>query len=206
MDLGLVPAGFDHALNYWRMQVGRDGLDTVAVARRGVIVKAGARAGEAVSTALSGAPLVADALATLAARAHWSALPGAGPLSALDLLRVGHVVLNDGQWAGRRVVSAADLAAAMHTSPIESNAAVDPTPTWFTNGRRADGSRSWPDAPPGTRVLFDAHHGVCIVVPEWDMVIARVGTDGPPLGGHTQVLNSLLRRLGMAVSPLASAP
>ena len=31
MDLGLEPAGFNHALNYWRMSVGENGMDELVV-------------------------------------------------------------------------------------------------------------------------------------------------------------------------------
>lgn len=204
MDIGLIPAGFDHALNYWRMQVGRDGMETVAVARRGVVVRAGTRADDRLPTALARAPLVADVRTRLEALPDQPAGAPDDLLSARDLLRVGHLVLNGGDWAGQRVLTAADLSAA--TGPHGANVSGQPSdpPRWWANVPGADRSRPLPDAPAGTLVLVDDDHGVCIVVPAWDMVIARVGTDGPPLGGHLQVLNALLRRLGLAVSPLAS--
>jgi CubicO group peptidase (beta-lactamase class C family) len=51
---------------------------------------------------------------------------------------------------------------------------------WWTNGIRPDGKRPWPSAPPKA---YTAHgHGCnfCYVIPEWNMVVVRMGTI--PLG------------------------
>jgi hypothetical protein len=73
---------------------------------------------------------------------------------------------------------------------------------WWVNGLRANHTRLLPDAPPGTFFASGLHHNLCIVIPEWEMVIVRQGTDGNPPDGTHAVLNSFLRRLSMAVSPL----
>lgn len=39
------------------------------------------------------------------------------------------------------------------------------------------------------------NHNVCLVVPEWDMVIVRMGMDGNPAAGKQAVYTELLERL-----------
>lgn len=60
-----------------------------------------------------------------------------------------------------------------------------------------------PDAPSGTYFAAGLNHNLCVVIPEWEMVVVRTGVDGNPPGGHAGVVNSFLRRLGAAVSPLS---
>jgi CubicO group peptidase (beta-lactamase class C family) len=74
--------------------------------------------------------------------------------------------------------------------------------SWWTNGRRADGRLALPDAPAGVFYAAGLHHNILLVVPEWEMVIVRLGEGPSPEGGHAGVLNAFLRRLGMAVHPL----
>jgi hypothetical protein len=74
---------------------------------------------------------------------------------------------------------------------------------WWVNGTQANGKRLMPDAPAGAYFAAGLNHNICLVIPEWEMVIVRMGTDGNPRGGHASTLNAFLRRLGMAVSPLS---
>jgi hypothetical protein len=67
---------------------------------------------------------------------------------------------------------------------------------------RPDGRLALPDAPPGVFYASGLHHNVLVVVPEWEMVIVRLGEGPAPPGGYEGVLNAFLRRLGMAVHPL----
>jgi CubicO group peptidase (beta-lactamase class C family) len=73
---------------------------------------------------------------------------------------------------------------------------------WWTNGEQADGARLLPHAPPGTFLALGLHHNVLLVVPEWEMVVVRLGEDDEPRD-EWAALDDFLRRLGMAVSPLA---
>jgi hypothetical protein len=49
---------------------------------------------------------------------------------------------------------------------------------WWVNGKGPDGKRRWPSAPEGTFAASGFNNNKCIIVPEWGMVIVRMGLDG----------------------------
>jgi CubicO group peptidase (beta-lactamase class C family) len=134
-------------------------------------------------------------------------------LDALNLARFGHLFLNQGRWDQRPLLPAAWVRDATRAQ-VPGLIPVAPTDrrsadgrgvygfNWWTNGLRPDGTRLLPDAPAGTTYAAGLNHNLCVVVPEWEMVIVRMGVDGNPPDGHASVLNAFLRRLGLAVSPL----
>jgi CubicO group peptidase (beta-lactamase class C family) len=136
-------------------------------------------------------------------------------LSTLDFARFGHLFLNRGRWQEQQVVPA-DWVEAATAVQVPAWLPVAPTDraatdgrgvygyNWWVNGVGANGRRLLPDAPAGAYYAAGRNHNVCVVVPEWEMVIVRVGSndDGNPVGGHAATLNAFLRRLGLAVSPL----
>lgn len=180
MSMGIVPAGLGHAMNYWRMHTGPDGVNGVVIVRRGVLVHRGAQAERRVPV-----ESFLEAVAPGETRPDIGFSSEAGGMTALDLARFGHLVLNEGQWAGREVVERRALSA------------------WRlpTTGRRL------PDAPEGACFLagLDRGRARVLVVPEWEMVIVRLATDDDPPDADA-VMNAFLRRLGMAVAPLTEAP
>jgi CubicO group peptidase (beta-lactamase class C family) len=48
---------------------------------------------------------------------------------------------------------------------------------WWVNGTLAAGRRKWPAAPGGTFAATGFHNNKCFVIPEWEMVIVRLGLD-----------------------------
>ena len=46
------------------------------------------------------------------------------------------------------------------------------------NGIKPDGKRQWPGAPAGTFAAAGFNNNKCFVVPEWGMVVVRLGLDG----------------------------
>jgi hypothetical protein len=176
MELGIVPSGMSHAMNYWRMHTGADGVNGVVIVRRGVVVHRGREAErrlpvEALGLALAESSEVRAALG----------LPAAGtPMSALDLARLGHLALNGGRWGSTSLAAA-------------------PGP------RR--GGRRLPDAPDRSYFLegLDRGRARVLVVPEWELVLVRLATDEDPPDSDA-VMNTFLRRFGMAVAPLTAGP
>ncbi|MBX3744734.1 MAG: hypothetical protein KF833_05445 [Verrucomicrobiae bacterium] len=85
---------------------------------------------------------------------------------------------------------------------------------WF-NPRTGEGLRpgnirqgpgpglTWTGFPPGTDYASGLNHNLCIIIPEWEMVIVRMGVDGNAPPG---TLDAFLRRLTLAVSPLPADP
>jgi CubicO group peptidase (beta-lactamase class C family) len=110
-------------------------------------------------------------------------------ISARQFARFGLLFLNDGAWAGKQLISAdwVKLATSPQVSP--SIAPYDPKAwysgligaygfNWWVNGIRQDGRRMWPSASSATAAAQGNYNNICFIVPDWDMVIVRLGTDG----------------------------
>jgi CubicO group peptidase (beta-lactamase class C family) len=133
-------------------------------------------------------------------------------LNALDLARFGHLFLNEGNWNGKQLIPAEW---AREATRVQVGHDVPPADTdrraegrgryglnWWVNGELPEGGRALPDAPVRAYYAAGLNHNICLVVPEWEMVLVRLGEDGRQLGGHDEVLNAVLRKLAPAVYPL----
>jgi CubicO group peptidase (beta-lactamase class C family) len=109
-------------------------------------------------------------------------------ITPTELARLGHLYLNRGAWNGRQVLPAAwvdeatrvhvaaDLPWAQPESKIDGRGVYGLN--WWINGAGPDGKRRWPDAPPRTFCAAGFNNNRCFVVPEWEMVVVRMGLDG----------------------------
>jgi CubicO group peptidase (beta-lactamase class C family) len=109
-------------------------------------------------------------------------------ISARELGRFGLLFLNRGRWDGRQLISdrwvaaatrvsvAADLPWAQPESKIDGRGVYGFN--WWANGTKSDGRRLWPSAPVGTFAALGYNNNRCFVIPEWDTVVVRLGTDG----------------------------
>lgn len=113
--------------------------------------------------------------------------PGGIHTSASELARFGLLYLNRGNWDGRQLISAdwVDQATTVQVPPSVPNDALPRSRgagvygyNWWVNGIKPNGKRLWPGAPPKTYIALGLNTNVCIVIPEWDMVISRTN-------GHT---------------------
>ncbi len=107
-------------------------------------------------------------------------------ISALEIARLGHLYLNQGSWDGRRLLSASWVKAATSPQvpanhPLGFEPAIDGRGVygfnWWTNGRKPDGGRKWPSAPASTFWASGRNNNGMFVIPEWGMVIVRLGLD-----------------------------
>jgi CubicO group peptidase (beta-lactamase class C family) len=108
-------------------------------------------------------------------------------ISARELARLGHLFLNGGEWNGKRLISADWVAAATSTQvpadlPLgHLESGIDGRGVyalnWWTNGLKPDGERKWPGVPPGAFSASGYNNNDMFVVPEWGMVIVRLGLD-----------------------------
>ena len=108
--------------------------------------------------------------------------------NARQMARVGHLLLNKGNWNGRQLISEDYLNKATSVHFPADMSLFDPD-AWYqairgaygylfwVNGIRTDGKRLWPHAPEGTFAIQGNRNNVCFVIPEWDMVIVRMGTN-----------------------------
>jgi CubicO group peptidase (beta-lactamase class C family) len=112
-------------------------------------------------------------------------------ISARELARFGLLFLNRGNWDGKQLIpdSWVDMATSIQVAsdlpPFDSLNQHGPGTygfNWWVNGNGPEGIPKWPSAPRGTFAALGHNNNVCLVIPEWDMVIVRLGTDGniPP--------------------------
>ncbi len=109
-------------------------------------------------------------------------------ITPLDLARFGLLYLNRGNWNGKTILPAAFV----------DEAGKNQVPTagrstflhgryglyWWTNDVMPNGKRPWPDAPPRAYTAHGHGSNFCFILPEWNMVIVRMGT--VPIGRTTQ--------------------
>jgi len=134
-------------------------------------------------------------------------------ISARELARFGHLFLNRGKWNGEQLISAAwiDAASSVHvpvSMPVERPSGADGRGVygynWWINGVRANGERKWPDAPLGTYSASGYNNNDMFVIPEWNMVIVRLGLDQSEARINDRIYSTFLERVGQAIKPEAT--
>lgn len=132
---------------------------------------------------------------------------------AEHLARLAYLYLNQGQWKDKQLIPKTWVAKAT-TAQVpshlpEHSARVSPAGgagvygyNFWTNGINHHGERSMPDAPAQTYYMSGFNHNVAFIIPEWDMVIVRLGQDGNPPEGKHKVWNQVLGELAKGVKPL----
>ena len=118
-------------------------------------------------------------------------------ISARELARFGHLFLNRGRWGNTQLVSAswADAATTNQVPtdiPLHERSGADGRGVygynWWVNGMTVEGKRKWPGAPAGTFAASGYNNNDLFVIPEWGMVIVRLGLDQDsdgPIGDET---------------------
>lgn len=119
---------------------------------------------------------------------------GAGPpatalhMTANNLARFGWLYANGGVWEDRRLISQRyiDYATVPHVDagipPHDPAGWYHVLPgiyglNWWTNGIDATGRRLWPHAPARTFAAQGNKNNICIIVPDWKLVLVRTGQD-----------------------------
>jgi CubicO group peptidase (beta-lactamase class C family) len=134
---------------------------------------------------------------------------GCASLSALQLARWGQLFLNRGNWNGRQLISASWIDEISHNQVptsiglvVQRDRQVDGrgvySYNWWLNGNGPDGSRKIPDAPNHTYWASGYNNNMCFIIPDWSMVVVRMGTSGIPIDSD-KTWNGFFRRLGDAV-------
>ena len=135
--------------------------------------------------------------------------------SSRELARFGHLFLNRGNWNGRQLVSTSWIDQATSVQ-VPASIPNDDLPrsrgsgvygfNWRINGIKPDGKRLWPGAPPRTFYANGLHNNVCIVVPEWSLVVTR--TNGGKKDGSAnsppnvdEIWSGFFSRLAEALAP-----
>ncbi|OHB74267.1 MAG: hypothetical protein A2Z25_03180 [Planctomycetes bacterium RBG_16_55_9] len=130
-------------------------------------------------------------------------------ISAADLARFGLLFLNEGNWAGKQLISASWVreATSGQVPPSIPNYLANSTRKgsgvygyhWWPNGVTPEGKRRWPDAPLCTYARSGHNNNYLFVVPAWNVVIARLGLDGNEDLITTAEQNVFLKKIGEAI-------
>jgi CubicO group peptidase (beta-lactamase class C family) len=128
-------------------------------------------------------------------------------ISAREAARFGLLFLNHGNWNGRQVLSARWVEQATRVQVPAATPWAHPVSeidgrgvygfNWWVNGVKPDGQRKLPGAPQGTFWASGHNNNKCFVIPEWDMVIVRLGLDGK---APDQVWNDFLAKIGESLN------
>lgn len=128
-------------------------------------------------------------------------------VSAREMARFGHLFLNRGNWAGKQLISAKWVEAATSVQVPATTPEAMPGYriqgagvyglNWWVNGAKADGERLWLHAPHRTFAASGFNNNKCFVVPEWGMVIVRLGLDG---NVEDQVWDAFFAKLSAGVA------
>ena len=130
-------------------------------------------------------------------------------ISAREAARFGHLMLNRGKWRDRQLVPAewideatkvqvkAELPEGFPRSNIPGSGVYGYN--WWVNGKKPDGKLRWPDAPPRTFAANGHNNNRVWVIPEWEMVIVRLGLDQADRRLTAEGENEFFKKLTEAV-------
>jgi CubicO group peptidase (beta-lactamase class C family) len=120
-------------------------------------------------------------------------------MSAQEQARFGLLYLNHGNWDGEQLIDSNWVAASI-TNQVSPTLALGDTDRADTDGRGIYGYNWWVIPPtddhPAAAYTSGLNHNVCMIVPEWDMVVVRMGVDGNPEAGKHVVYDEFLQLLG----------
>jgi CubicO group peptidase (beta-lactamase class C family) len=108
-------------------------------------------------------------------------------ISAIELARLGHLFLHRGNWNGQQLIAASFIDDSVSplipaTMPLgHPESGFDGRGcyglNWWSNGIGPAGRRKWPGAPEGTFSRSGYNNNDLFVVPEWNLVVVRLGLD-----------------------------
>ena len=130
-------------------------------------------------------------------------------VSARELARFGLLFLHRGNWGGKQLIAAEWVNAATRVHVPASMPLAHPESqidgrgvyglNWWVNGLGADGRRKWPGAPPSTCAASGFNNNDLFVIPEWRMVVVRLGLDQGDRKITDEVYGEFLRQIGAAI-------
>ena len=128
-------------------------------------------------------------------------------ISARQMARLGLLFLNEGTWNGRQLISVEWVRMATRPQVPTSiglwpDSAADGRGVygfnWWANGIGVDGRRRWPGVPVGTYAASGYNNNDMFVIPDWNMVIVRLGLDQQQFAISNDTYAEFLRRIGAA--------
>ena len=130
-------------------------------------------------------------------------------INAKQFARWGWLFLNEGNWDGKQLISRdyvkmATSVQVPNTIPVadtDRKNTVGPGCygfNWWVNGIKADGTLKLPGAPEGVFFPSGLNNNKCLCIPQWNMLIVRMGEDGHP-ENKDQVYGTFLKMMGEAI-------
>lgn len=134
---------------------------------------------------------------------------GGVSLNAKQLARWGWLFLNEGRWEDQQLISkewvkmatSVQVPATLPVADTDRKNLVGSGVygfNWWVNGKQVDGTLKWPGAPEGCYFASGFNNNKCIVIPQWDMVIVRMGEDGHP-DDPDLVYSNFIKLLGRSI-------
>jgi CubicO group peptidase (beta-lactamase class C family) len=132
-------------------------------------------------------------------------------ISARELARLGHLFLNEGNWNGKQLISRqwvqsattvhvpAKLPWAQPESEIDGRGVYGFN--WWANGTREDGRPLWPGVPAGAFAAAGHNNNRLFVVPQWKLVVARLGLDQQDVKVKDETWGRFLELVGQSLAP-----
>jgi CubicO group peptidase (beta-lactamase class C family) len=129
-------------------------------------------------------------------------------INAKQMALIGELFLNKGSWKGKQIIPKSWVQAAV------TNQVPAATPVyagdrqsvkgsgsygynWWVNSK--DGLSKMPESPLNVAYMSGLNHNVCCIIPEWNMVIIRMGDDKNPPEGKHLVWNQFLNLVGQSI-------
>jgi CubicO group peptidase (beta-lactamase class C family) len=128
-------------------------------------------------------------------------------INASQMAKIGLLFLNNGNWKGKQLISKKWCEESMKMQIdakipvfVGERASVKGSGSygfnWWVNSKT--GLSKLPDSPLKTAYMSGLNHNICCVVPEWQVVIVRLGDDKNPTIAKHIVWNNFLKKLGEA--------
>jgi CubicO group peptidase (beta-lactamase class C family) len=134
-------------------------------------------------------------------------------ISARELARLGHLFLNRGKWKSKQLISGAWIDQATRPQvpvslPLAYLSGADGRGVygynWWINSIKPDGKRKWPGAPAGTYSASGYNNNDMFIIPEWNMVIVRLGLDENEFRITDAIYGTFLKKLGHAIIDIST--
>lgn len=130
-------------------------------------------------------------------------------ISANELARLGLLFLNGGNWNGKQLISRNWIQQATRMQVPASMEFGTPLSTadgmgvygfnWWVNGIHLSGDRMWPNTPEGTYAASGYNNNKMFIIPEWDMVVVRLGLDSRDMAITDNIWDQFLKKIGDSI-------
>jgi CubicO group peptidase (beta-lactamase class C family) len=139
-------------------------------------------------------------------------------ITARQMARLGHLFLHRGNWNGLQLISPSWVDSATKPQVSSTTPLGHPVASpfdgrgvygfnWWSNGLKPSGARLWPGAPASTYSASGANNNDMFVIPDWGIVVVRLGLDEWSGFAITDATYStFLHKIGQSVGVAPSPP